>query len=108
MKLKTLKEIYHKLLKQAKPDVAENIGIAEMWGESRELAIQWIKEMKRVRDNKIGGDNICVSEMVLSEDEKGRKTTLSLIPYEQDDFYGAITILKHFFGIKETDINEDD
>jgi len=78
----------------------------------RELAIQWIKEMKRVRDNKIGGDNICDSEMVLSEDKKGRKTTLCVIPYEQDDFYGAITILKHFFNIsekdlKETDINED-
>jgi len=67
-------------------------------------AIEWIKEMNRVRDNKIGGDNICDSEMVLSEDDKGRKTTLCVIPYEQDDFHGAITIMEHFFGIKESDL----
>jgi len=72
--------------------------------ELKQAAIEWIKEMNRVRDNKIGGDNICDSEMVLSEDDKGRKTTLCVIPYEQDDFHGAITIMEHFFGIKESDL----
>ena len=48
----------------------------------RQEAIRWIKEMKRIRDNEIGRNNLY-----------------------KDDFYGAITIMKHFFNITDKDLN---